>query len=105
MKVQAHLVFRYKEVDAPENAEYDAVIGALNTKLLSLADCDADLRVVDVAASAMQLEEGTSDPAMQNADGVLVEAQGHGYVRYWDCSMKSVGVWRHWQWDLQRGLD
>ncbi len=42
--------FRYKEVDALENADYDAVIGALNTKLLSLADCDADLRVVDVAA-------------------------------------------------------
>ncbi len=58
------------------------MIGALNIKLLSLADCDADLRVVDVAAPAMQLEEGIADPAMQNADGVLVEAQpeGHGYV-------------------------
>ena len=40
---QGILDFRYKEIDAPENAEYDAVIGALNTKLLSLADCDADL--------------------------------------------------------------
>ncbi len=49
--------FRYKEVDTPENVEYDAVIGALNTKLQSLADCDADLRVVEVAAPAMQLEE------------------------------------------------
>ncbi len=81
---QGILDFRYKEVDAPENAEYDAVIGALDTKLLSLADCDADLRVVDVAAPTMQLqvEEGTADPAMhwQNADGVLVEAQGHGCV-------------------------
>jgi hypothetical protein len=28
----------------------------------------------------MQLEEGIADPAMKNADGVLVEAQGHGYV-------------------------
>jgi hypothetical protein len=28
----------------------------------------------------LQVEEGTADPAMQNADGVLVEAQGHGYV-------------------------
>jgi hypothetical protein len=32
---QGILDFRYKEIDAPENAEYDAVIGALNTKLFS----------------------------------------------------------------------
>ncbi len=28
----------------------------------------------------MQLEDGTADPAMQNADGVLVVEQGHGFV-------------------------
>ncbi len=38
---------------------------------------DADLLLL--APAAMLLEVGTADPAMQNADGVLVEAQGHGY--------------------------
>ena len=32
--LQGILDFRYKEIEAPENAEYDAVMGALNTKLL-----------------------------------------------------------------------
>ncbi len=45
---QGILDFRYKEVDVPEYAEYYAVIGAHNTKLLSLANCDAYHRVVDV---------------------------------------------------------
>ncbi len=44
------------------------MIGALNTKLLLLANCDADLRVVDVMAPS---------PAMQNlnADGVVLVLQ------------------------------
>ncbi len=62
------------------------------------------MRNLLLLAPPMRLEEGTqaADPAMQHADGVLVEAQGHGYVL--GCSMKSVGVWCKWQWDLKRGL-
>ena len=91
--------FRYKELDAPENAEYDAVMGALNTKLLSLADCDADLiDEADEDREMLLMEDGVANDVdlslqlelpvgndqagqvMQNADGVQVVAQGHGYV-------------------------
>ena len=96
---QGILDFRYKEIDAPENAEYDAVMGALNTKLLSLADCDADLiDEADEDREMLLMEDGVANdvdlslqlelpvgndqagPVMQNADGVQVVAQGHGYV-------------------------
>jgi hypothetical protein len=56
----------------------------LNTRLLSLADCDPDLRVVDGADDnlAPVMHVGNADPAMQNADGVplFAESQGHGCV-------------------------
>jgi hypothetical protein len=102
---QGILDFRYKKIDAPENAEYDAVMGALNTKLLSLAECDADLiEDADENREMLLMEDGVANdvpvdlsilapaqpelpvgndqdgPVMQHADGVLVVAQGHGYV-------------------------
>jgi hypothetical protein len=58
---QGILSFRYTEIDVPEgdNAKQDAVMAALYTRLLSLADCDADLASVadgtQVVAEAAQL--------------------------------------------------
>jgi hypothetical protein len=50
-----------------------------NHAMLALAvDVGADDADLLLLAPAMQV--GTADPAMQNADGVLIEAQGHGYV-------------------------
>ena len=53
---QAILDFRYAEIDVPEAIQHDAVLEVLSTKLLSLADCDADLLSVQVVEMAPQEE-------------------------------------------------
>ena len=55
---QAILDFRYAETDVPEAAQHDAVMEVLNTKLLSLADCDADLLAVEAVEMDLQEELG-----------------------------------------------
>jgi hypothetical protein len=72
---QAILDFRYAEIDVPEAAQHDAVMGVLNTKLLSLADCDADLLQVDVEAVEMDLQEELGAGGIVNGIEALAEAQ------------------------------
>ena len=63
---QGILSFRYTEIDVPEgdNAKQDAVMGALYTGLLSLADCDADLAS---AADGTQVAEAAPLAAVVQA--------------------------------------
>ena len=72
---QAILDFRYAEIDVPEAAQHDAVMEVLNTKLLSLADCDADLLQVDVEAVEMDLQEELGAGGIVNGNEALAEAQ------------------------------
>jgi hypothetical protein len=100
---QGILDFRYSEVDAPETAEHDAVIEALNTKFLSLADCDADLRVADdmadVAVPFGMLVTGVvqGEADVEAADGGDQDGQGGADVRDMPVDAADrVGV-DHWQ--------
>ena len=68
---QAILDFRYAEIDVPEAAQHDAVMGVLNTKLLSLADCDADLLAVEAVEMDLQEELGAGGIV----NGIVLEAQ------------------------------
>ena len=51
---QAIFDFRHAEIDVPAAGQQDAVMDVLNTKLISLADCDADLRSVQGVEMALQ---------------------------------------------------
>ena len=70
---QAILDFRYAEIDVPEAAQHDAVMEVLNTKLLSLADCDADLLAVEDVEMDLQEELGAG--GIVNGIDALAEAQ------------------------------
>jgi hypothetical protein len=71
---QAILDFRYAEIDVPEAAQHDAVMGVLNTKLLSLADCDADLLAVEAVEMDLQEELGAGG-IVNGIDALVLEAQ------------------------------
>ena len=68
---QGILDFRYLEIDAPETAEQDAVIGSLYSRILSLADCDVDLRIADALADGVEGAEQVALAAVVAASGAL----------------------------------
>ena len=76
---QAILDFRYAEIDVPEAAQHDAVMEVLNTKLLSLADCDADL--LDDEAVEMDLQEELGAGGIVNGIEALAEAPSQAEVQ------------------------
>jgi len=78
---QGILDFRYLEIDAPETAEQDAVIGSLYSRILSLADCDVDLRIADALADGVEgaLAEQVALAAVVAASGALDDDVVAGY--------------------------
>ena len=61
-----------RSLDVPEAAQHDAVMEVLNTKLLSLADCDADLLAVEAVEIDLQEELGAG--GIVNGIDALAEA-------------------------------